>query len=64
MELILMKNINKTPKKMENVNDKEKWDKVRQEKIRFQKMISHSTDLSFCKNKVTNCLFRCLGQKK
>ena len=64
MELILMKNINKTPKKMENVNGKEKWDKVRQEKIRFQKMISHSTDLRFCKNKVTNCLFRCLGQKK
>ena len=59
MELMLMKNINKTPKKIENVNDDgNKW--VRQSKIRFQKMTFHPTDLCFCKNKVTNCLFRCL----
>ena len=39
MEVILMKNINKTPKEIENVNDNgNKW--VRQWKIRFQKMTS------------------------
>ena len=33
---------------------------MRHWKIRFQKMTFLQTDLWFCKNKVTNCLFGCL----
>ena len=58
MELILMKNINKAPKKIENVNDD--GNKYDNEKFVFKKMAFHPTDLCFCKNKVTNCLFHCL----
>ena len=47
MEFVLMKNINKTPKKMENVSDDGNKN-VRQRKIRFQKMTFHLTDLCFC----------------
>ena len=54
IQRILMKNINKTPKKIENVHD-DGNELVSQEKMTF-----HPTYLCFCKNKLANFLFRCL----